>query len=219
MYILFIRRHELCPRHTALDTRAKIRNMTLPPDNSVHPLTRPEWRSWLAQHHTQRAGVWFISFKQATNQLRVTYDEAVEEALCWGWIDSKPRKLDDERSMLWFAPRKPKTGWSKPNKERVERMIEAGLMQPAGLAKIDAAKADGSWTALDSIELLEVPPDLAEALAGNAAAQQYWDGFPRSVKRGILEWIASAKKGETRAKRIEETVRLAADGKRANQWR
>lgn len=193
--------------------------MTQPPPNSVHPPTRDAWRTWLAEHYAQRDGVWLISYKQATGKGRVTYDEAVEEALCWGWIDSKPRKLDDERTMLWFAPRKPKTGWSKPNKERVERMIAQGLMAPPGLAKIEAAKADGSWTLLDSIELLEVPPDLEQALVANTAAKQYWDAFPRSVKRGILEWIASAKRPETRTKRIEETARLAADGKRANQWR
>jgi hypothetical protein len=116
------------------------------PPNSVHPLSRAEWRQWLAANHTRTEGIWLISYKKATGKPAVTYDESVEEALCFGWIDSKGNKLDDERSMLWFAPRKPRTGWSKPNKERVERLIQAGLMTPAGLAKIENAKADGSWS-------------------------------------------------------------------------
>jgi uncharacterized protein YdeI (YjbR/CyaY-like superfamily) len=173
----------------------------------------------LEQNHTRPDGVWLISFKKATGKPCVEYDEAVEEALCFGWVDSKPNKLDDERSMLWFAPRKPQTGWSKPNKERVARLIQAGLMAPAGLAKVAAAQQDGSWNALDAVEALELPPDLQQALAANTAAQQYWEAFPRSAKRGILEWIANAKKQETRAKRIAETVSLAAENKRANQWR
>lgn len=121
--------------------------------------------------------------------------------------------------MLWFAPRKPGTGWSKPNKERVEKLLQAGLIAPAGLAKIEAAKVDDSWSALDGVEALEIPPDLAEALAANPAAQQYFEAFPRSIKRGILEWIANAKKAETRARRVEETARLATENIRANQWR
>ena len=143
----------------------------------------------------------------------------VEEALCFGWIDSKPNKLDDERSMLWFAPRKAGTGWSKINQERVERMVTAGRMAPAGLVRVEAAKQDGSWYALDAVEALEVPQDLRAALAANEMAQRNFVAFPRSVKRGILEWIANAKKPETRAKRVEETARLAAENIRANQWR
>lgn len=160
-----------------------------------------------------------ISYKKESGQPRVTYDEAVEEALCFGWIDSRPNKLDDQRTMLWFAPRKPGTGWSKLNKERVERLLAAGLIAPAGLAKIEAARQDGSWNALDAVEALEIPPDLAAALASFESAAGNFDAFPRSVKRGILEWIASAKTPETRARRIAETASLAEENKRANQWR
>ena len=192
--------------------------MTDTPPNSVHPLSRAEWRAWLADNHTRAEGVWLISYKKGAGQPRVTYDEAVEEALCFGWIDSKGNKLDDKRTMLWFAPRKPKTGWSRPNKGRVERLIAAGLMAPAGLAKVEAAQRDGSWTALDAVEALEIPADLALALARHATARQNFDAFPRSVKRGILEWISNAKKAETRAGRVEETARLAAENQRAAQW-
>jgi uncharacterized protein YdeI (YjbR/CyaY-like superfamily) len=187
--------------------------------NTTHPKTRAEWRAWLVAHHARDEGVWLITYKKATGKPRVEYDEAVEEALCFGWVDSKPNKLDDERSMLWFAPRKGGTGWSKPNKERVERIIAAGLMTPAGLAKVNAAIQDGTWTMLDAVEALEIPADLSKALTSYKTATENFDAFPRSVKRGILEWILQAKKAETRAKRVEETARLAAENIRANQWR
>lgn len=192
--------------------------VTIPP-NSVHPQCRAEWRAWLAKHHTRQQGIWLIRYKKATGKPHLDYDESVEEALCFGWIDSKPNKLDDERSLLWFAPRKPRTGWSKLNKERVDRLIQQGLMMPSGFAKVEAAKQDGSWNALDAIEALEIPPDLEQALAMYTNAQPNFEAFPKSAKRGILEWIAAAKRPETRAKRIHETARLAAENIRANQWR
>ena len=185
----------------------------------VHPLTRDEWRAWLEANHTRPDGVWLVTFKRATGKPRVEYEEAVEEALCFGWVDSKANALDEERSILWFAPRKKGSGWSKPNKERVERLLAAGKMAPAGLAKIEAAKADGSWALLDEVEQLIIPPDLLAALAAAPPAAENFAAFPRSVKRGILEWITQAKRAETRAARVAETARLAAEGKRANQWR
>lgn len=185
----------------------------------MHPLTRAAWRAWLRAHHTRAQGIWLLSYKKATGKPRFEYDAAVEEALCFGWIDSKPAKLDAERSMLWFAPRKPRTGWSKPNKDRIERLQKAKRMHAAGLAKVAAAKRDGSWSKLDAIEALEIPTDLHRALAANGAAAAFFAAFPRSVKRGILEWIATAKRPETRAKRVEQTARLAATDQRANQWR
>jgi uncharacterized protein YdeI (YjbR/CyaY-like superfamily) len=190
-----------------------------PPPNSTHPLTRAEWRAWLRDNHTRSEGVWLISFKKATGQPAVSYDEAVEEALCFGWVDSKPNKLDAERTMLYFAPRKGGSGWSRPNKERVERMIAAGLMTAAGLAKVEEAQADGTWTMLDAVENLEVPQDLAAEFDKYPNARANWEAFPRSAKRGILEWIVQAKRPETRVKRIAETARLAEDNVRANQWR
>lgn len=186
--------------------------------NSVHARSRAAWRQWLQKHHTRTQGLWLITYKKASGKPRMAYEAAVEEALCFGWIDSKVNKLDHERSMLWMAPRKAKTGWSKPNKERVERLIESGLIMPAGLAKIHVAKKDGSWNALDAVEALTVPPDLRQALAAYVHARKHFDAFPRSVKRGILEWILNAKKAQTRARRVEETARLANDNLRANQW-
>ena len=193
--------------------------MPVPPPNSIHPLTSAEWRAWLEANHERAEGIWLISYKKASGQPAMTYDEAVAEALAFGWVDSKPGKLDDERTMLYFAPRKPGSGWSRPNKERVERLIAEGRMAPSGLAKVEAAMADGTWTMLDTVENLEVPDDLAAEFNKYPDARANWDAFPRSVKRGILEWIIQAKRPETRAKRVEETALLAQENERANQWR
>jgi len=143
----------------------------------------------------------------------------VLEAISFGWIDSKPRSLDAARSMLWFAPRKPGSGWSKRNKDRVARAIKEKRMTAAGLAKVRQAKKDGSWSLIDGVDALEIPTDLRDALAARAPAATHFDAFPRSVKRSILEWIGHAKTAPTRAKLIEETARLAAKNVRANQWR
>ena len=189
------------------------------PDNAVHPLTRSAWRLWLSENHDTAQNVWFIRYKKSAGKPMVGFEEAIEEALCFGWIDSLPRKLDEERTMLYFAPRKPGSGWSRPNKERVERMIAAGKMMPAGQKKIDQAKADGSWTKLDDIENLVIPDDLSRAFDEYPPARQYFEAFPRSVKRGILEWITNAKRPATREKRIQETATRAQKNERANQWR
>ncbi|MBS7806946.1 YdeI/OmpD-associated family protein [Variovorax sp. PCZ-1] len=188
-------------------------------EDSVQPATRAAWRAWLAKHHERTEGVWLITYKKAAGKPRIEYHEAVEEALCFGWVDSKPGKVDEERTKLWFAPRKARSGWSRPNKERVARLIAADLMQPAGLARIEAAKQDGSWASLDAVEDLVVDADLAAALASYKNAAQNFEAFPRSAKRGILEWIAQAKRAQTRAARIAETARLAQDNLRANQWK
>ena len=193
--------------------------MIKPPPNSIRPKSRADWRKWLEENHARNEGVWLISYKKTSGKQSFDYEESVEEALCFGWIDSKGNKLDDERTMIWFSPRKSGSKWAKPNKERVKKLMKAGLMTPAGLAKVEAAKKDGTWNALDGVEALEIPPDLAKALSKNKTAKEYFEAFPRSVKRAILEWILNAKRPETRAKRIEETVTLAEKNIRANQWR
>ena len=185
----------------------------------VHPESRAAWRAWLRRHAARGEGVWVVTWKKATGKPRPEYADIVEEALCFGWIDSRPNALDAERSMLWLAPRKPKTGWSKANKARVDRLIAAGRMAAPGLAVVEAAKRDGSWAALDAVEALAVPPDLAAALRARPPAAAHFEAFPRSVKRSILEWIAGARRPDTRARRVEETATLAARNERANQWR
>ena len=181
--------------------------------------SRAQWRAWLAAHHATAPGVWLITFKKDSGGPHVPYHDVVEEALAHGWVDSRPRTLDDERSQLLITPRKPTSNWSKANKERIARLEEAGLMASAGRTAVEAAKRNGAWTALDNVEALEEPEDLRAALDASPDARRHWDAFPRSAKRSILEWIGTAKKSETRAKRVAETVDLAARNIRANQWR
>jgi uncharacterized protein YdeI (YjbR/CyaY-like superfamily) len=183
----------------------------------VEVADRAAWRTWLADHHEQRAGIWLAMPRKGTDLAAPTYDEAVEEALCYGWIDSTAKTLDEQRSLLYFAPRKRGSAWARTNKERLERLEREGLISPAGQAVIDRAKQDGSWNALDSVEAGEVPDDLAAAFAANPTAAGNFDAFPPGAKKQILWWVVSAKRPETRAKRIAETVRLAEQNVRANQ--
>lgn len=185
----------------------------------VEVKSRAELRSWLADNHTQSESIWLVTYKKAIAEYYLDYDSIVEECLCFGWVDSLTRAKDEHRSMLLLAPRKDTSAWSGSNKRRVKKLLEAGLMEPPGMAKIDAAKANGMWEFLDDVEALITPPDLAEALARYPDAARYFEAFPRSPKRGILEWIKQAKKPETRAKRIEETARLAQNNDRANQFK
>jgi uncharacterized protein YdeI (YjbR/CyaY-like superfamily) len=185
----------------------------------VHPPDRPSWRAWLAANHRTTRGVWLVTARKGAAQPRIEYDHAVEEALCFGWVDSKPGKLDAERTLLWFSPPNPRSAWSRPNKERVERLTAAGLMAPAGLDAVDEAKRRGTWDILDGVEDLVVPHDLSVALAAAPPGRANWDAFSRSARRGILEWITQAKRPETRASRVDETARRAAVNEKANQWR
>jgi uncharacterized protein YdeI (YjbR/CyaY-like superfamily) len=177
--------------------------------------SRQQWRDWLIANYQQRSSVWLVTYKKHMGAQYLSYDAIVEEALCFGWIDSLPRKLDEDRTMLLLSPRKPKSVWSKLNKTRVELLIEQGLMMPAGLEKIERAKADGAWTFLDDVEALVIPDDLAVALANNAEATKYFSAFSPSAKKGILQWIKMAKRPDTRQQRIEKTVTLAAQNIRA----
>lgn len=176
-------------------------------------------RLWLASHREQKEAVWLITYKKSQGDTYVPYSEVVDELLCWGWIDSTPRKLDAERSMLLIANRKPKSRWSKVNKDKVARLLQEGRMQPAGLAKVELAKATGTWDALNDVDQLVEPDDLVAALRSFEKAQPNWNAFPPSTRRGILEWILSARTEPTRAKRIEQTAILAAQNIRANQPR
>lgn len=185
---------------------------------SFQPLSRAEWRAWLEQNHAAQPGIWFVYNKKFSGLSRVEYDEAVEEALCFGWIDSKPGRVDEVRASLLFTPRKSKSGWSQTNKVRLEKLMAAGLMHPAGLAKVQAAQADGSWTLLDGSESLEMPADLLAALEALPTARQHFEAFPPGVRKAILQWIVQAKTSATRQKRIGETATLAQQNIRANQW-
>jgi uncharacterized protein YdeI (YjbR/CyaY-like superfamily) len=184
----------------------------------VQPETLDEWSRWLEQNADRRTGVWLVSWKKSTGRQAFSYEDAVTEALRFGWIDSKGGTVDDERTMLWFAPRRKNSGWSRSNKQRIRRLEQEGRLAPAGRAAVEAAKANGAWTLLDDVENLVVPDDLVTSFADYPGAREQWDAFPPSARRAILEWIRQAKRPETRAKRVEETARLAAQGQRANQW-
>ncbi len=177
--------------------------------------TRNDLRSWLFANHGQDRGVWLVIDKKPSKYY-LPYNDIVEECLCFGWIDSLPRKLDETRTMLYISPRKRGSNWSRKNKEHITQLQQLGLLHEAGLQKIEQAKQDGSWTFLDDVEALILPDDLKLAFAKYQVAFQNWEAFPRSVKRGILEWIENAKKSETRARRIQDTVQKAAQNIRAN---
>jgi uncharacterized protein YdeI (YjbR/CyaY-like superfamily) len=181
--------------------------------------TRADWRQWLEENHRTASGVWLVFNKKTSGKPHVSYEEGVEEALCFGWIDSKGGLVDAERSKLYYAPRNPKSNWSRPNKERVARLTAAGLMREAGFKMVEIAQKTGTWTALDEVENLVIPDDLRAALEAWPTAAAHFEAFPRSAKRGILEWILNAKTPETRQKRLEETARLANDNIRANQYK
>jgi uncharacterized protein YdeI (YjbR/CyaY-like superfamily) len=184
------------------------------PANSLHPLSRAQWRRWLQRHHARLEGVWVVRFKKHTGKRCLEYEDAVEEALCFGWIDGKIRPIDDERTMVWFAPRKPRSTWSRSNKERAQRLIETGRMAPAGLARIELAKRNGSWDSLAEVEAMRMPPDLTRALRASATARRHFNAFSLSAWRGFLYWITSAKRAETRARRVAEAVRMAERNER-----
>ena len=184
----------------------------------VEVASRAELREWLSLNNKRRNGVWLVSHKKvSTNYL--PYDDLVEECLCFGWVDSLPRALDDTRSMRYIAPRKPGSAWSKVNKARVTSLLERGLMAPSGLALIEQAKEDGTWSLLDDVDNGIAPPDLLEELSKFSNAKKHFDAFPPSSKKIILEWIKMAKRPETRTKRIRDTAEKAERNERANHYR
>jgi uncharacterized protein YdeI (YjbR/CyaY-like superfamily) len=178
--------------------------------DQLHAETVPEWRAWLAVNHLASKGVWLVSWKAFTRRPRISYEESVEEALAFGWVDSQAATLDDERAMLWFTARKANSPWSLTNKERIARLEASGRIADAGRGAVRAAKANGMWTLLDDAQNLVVPDDLARALAAAPGARENWDAFSATVRRGLLEWIVLARRPATRASRIEETAARAA---------
>lgn len=181
----------------------------------VHLETRAQWRAWLAEHHATARGVQLISWRSGTGRPAVGYVEAVCEALCFGWVDSTSRRLDEERGMQYFAPRKPRSGWARTNKARVERLRAEGLMTEAGERAVEVAVANGSWTLLDDVEDGLEPDDLRAALDAHPEARRHWDAFPPSARKVMLQWLAQARTSGTRTKRLEAVLEGAATGVRA----
>ena len=176
-------------------------------------LSRQELRDWLEANHATADTFWLVSYKKHVTDRYVPYGHIVEELLCFGWIDSRTRRVDDERTMLLVGPRKPGSTWSASNKKRAAKLTTNGLMTAAGQMKIDAAKKDGSWHYLDDIENLVIPDDLAAALQVNSSAKENFESFNDSAKKVILMWIKSAKREETRERRLATLIRDSASGK------
>lgn len=176
---------------------------------------RSAWRQWLAEHHATSRGIFVITWRKGSGKPILSYDDMVEEALCFGWIDSLPRKLDAQRTMLYFSPRKKGSPWSGLNKERIIKLEAEGLIEEPGRRLIEAAKADGSWESYDAAQNLIEPLELAEGLDKSPEARKNWDAFPPSARRGILWIIYSSKTEATKSKRIAETIRLAEKNLRA----
>jgi uncharacterized protein YdeI (YjbR/CyaY-like superfamily) len=185
-------------------------------ETTFAPSDVAQWRDWLTRHAQSEKEIWLVVEHKDSDAPSPRYHEAIEQALCFGWIDGLHRKHTDHSSRLRFTPRRPSSSWSAVNRERAERMSEQGLMTEQGQALIDLAKASGTWQVVPS-DVSAVPDDLRDALRSNDPAGKHFDAFPPSSRRLILEWIVTAKKPETRRRRIDRTVELAAVGLRANQ--
>lgn len=184
--------------------------------------SREEWRAWLQQHHASSPGVWAVTVKKGSvsaDQEYVSARDLSEECLCFGWIDSKPGRIDDRRTALLCTPRKPGSSWSLVNKQRFAALDGEGRVAESGRQAAEAAKADGSWDRLADVDALVEPADLLTAFESNPTARHHWDAFPPSARRGILEWILNAKQPSTRSRRIAETVDKASRNERALQWK
>jgi len=180
----------------------------------IQPDDRATWRAWLEANHETARGVWLVTWRPRSGRVGLGYEAAIEEALCFGWVDSTSGHVDDERAKLYFAPRRPRSVWAASNKARVERLIDEGRMTPAGRAVIERAKANGSWEILDAAERLDVPGDLQAALEARPPAAARFAAFPPSVRKTLLGWIALARRPETRAARIARIAEAAARNER-----
>ena len=192
------------------------------PKNEIEtfcPKSRTDWREWLEKNHQSKQSVWLIYFKKSTKVPSISWSEAVDEALCFGWIDSTKKTIDEERYMQYFSRRKPNSNWSKINKEKVAKLIQNNLMTKAGFDSIETAKFNGSWTIIDKVEALLLPEDLKEELANFKGAKEYFDSLSKSDKKILLHWVISAKREETRQKRIIVITESAKKSMKPKQFR
>lgn len=180
---------------------------------SFYPTNTAEWRAWLEENHKKKESIWLIFYKKSAKEPSISWSEAVDEAICFGWIDSLKKTIDEKSYRQFFTPRKPKSGWSKVNKDKVEKLTRLNKMAPAGMATVNQAKANGMWELLDKIEALIVPPALETAFNQEPQAKDFYESLSKSKKKGVLYWVISAKRPETKAKRIEEFLSFAAEGK------
>lgn len=179
-----------------------------------YPASLTAWRKWLEQNHLSKSSVWLVLYSKSSGKSTINWSEAVDVALCFGWIDSKKIKIDEESSHQFFSRRKPKSTWSKINKEKIGRLIANGLMTEAGYACIELAKQNGSWTILDEVEELIIPEDLEAEFNNKEGTREYFLSLSKSVKKAILQWLVLARRTETRQKRISEIIQQASEKKK-----
>jgi uncharacterized protein YdeI (YjbR/CyaY-like superfamily) len=181
----------------------------------VYVKTRKEWRDWLNEHHDKSNGIWLVFYKKHTGKATLEYDEAVEEALCFGWIDSIIKKIDDEKYVRKLTPRKADSRWSEINKKRIMELRKQGLLTEAGIMKIEAAKASGLWDKPDRpITPLNTPRELESALEKNKTAKNFFDQLASSYQRQFIGWISAAKRQETKERRVKESITLLEQGEK-----
>jgi uncharacterized protein YdeI (YjbR/CyaY-like superfamily) len=183
------------------------------------PTSQQDWRRWLKKNHRSKPFIWLILYKKQSSKPVIQWSAAVNEALCFGWVDGKRKTVDDEKFMQFFCKRKPKGTWSKINKEKIRHLIAEGLMTKAGLESIELAKQNGSWTILDDVEELKIPTDLSKEFKSHPGSKDFFSGLSKSVKKMMLQWIVLAKRPETRQKRILEIAELAAKKMKPKQFR
>ena len=182
----------------------------MPELKRVQPRSRAAWRGWLEKNHGASTGVWLVFAKKHTGLPTLSYEDAVEEALCFGWIDSLVKSIDDRLHMQMFTPRKPKSAWSTTNKARLAKLMEAGLLAPAGLAAVEQAKQSGSWKAYASVDAMTIPPELKRALDADPDARKNWPTYTPSAQRSFLHMLNGAKRPETREKYVRRIIDLVS---------
>ena len=183
------------------------------------PSDKQDWRKWLELNHNKKEAVWLIFYKKKSPNYNLNWSESVDEALCFGWIDSVKKTIDTEKYIQYFCRRKAKSNWSKINKDKVQILIEQGLMKEEGYKSIEIAKENGSWTFLDEVEALLIPEDLKREFVNHKDSMEYFNNLSKSVKKGLLYWIISAKREETRQKRILDIAKNASKNLKPKQFR
>ncbi len=183
------------------------------------PTSRQDWRQWLEENHHSRYSIWLIYYKKQAKMPTISWSEAVNEALCFGWIDSVQKPIDGEKYRQFFSKRKPNSVWSKINKGKVEQLIAEKKMMEAGYKTIEIAQQNGSWTILDEVEKLIIPEDLNKAFATQTGSKDFFLSLSKSIQKAILQWLVLAKLLETRQKRINEIAELAAQKLKPKQFR
>lgn len=185
---------------------------------TYYPPSRKAWRTWLKKNQVAKQSIWLIYYKKQSGVPSLTWSEAVDEALCFGWIDSTARAIDEEKFMQFFCKRKPGSVWSKINKNKVDQLVKEGLMTAAGFESIETAKQNGNWNILDEVEELVIPNDLQKEFEKWPGSEPYFLSIPKSIRKAILQWLVLAKRVETREKRIIEIATLAAQKLKPKQF-